>query len=61
MILQCPYVLQSVENLRQFCQLKGVPLHLMQVDTCKKPRNYPVCLTTGVFLQRAIPHRERGI
>lgn len=48
--LQCPYVLQSVENLRQFCQLKGVPLCLTPVDTLQKAKELPCVFNNwGVF------------
>lgn len=48
--LQCPYVLQSVENLRQFCQLKGIPLCLMPVDTLQKAKELPCVFNNwGVF------------
>lgn len=39
--MQCPYVYQNVELLRQYCKEKGVPLSLLAVDTLQKAKELP--------------------
>ncbi|WP_295579148.1 GNAT family N-acetyltransferase [uncultured Oscillibacter sp.] len=53
--MQCPFVLQRVETLREYCQAKGVPASFLQVDTLQKAKalpcvfnNWAVCYQ-GVF------------
>jgi GNAT superfamily N-acetyltransferase len=39
--LQCPYVGQSVETVRLYCEEQGVPLSLVPVDTLEQAKNLP--------------------
>ena len=39
--LQCPYVGQSVETVRQYCEEQAVPLTLVPVDTLEQAKNLP--------------------
>lgn len=39
--LQCPYVGQSVETVRQYCKANRVPLSLVPVDTLEQAKNLP--------------------
>jgi len=34
--LQCPYMGQSIETVRQYCEEQGVPLPLVPVDTLEQ-------------------------
>jgi GNAT superfamily N-acetyltransferase len=38
---QCPYVSQSVEAVREYCEANGVPLSLLHVDTLQKAKALP--------------------
>ncbi|MPN43233.1 hypothetical protein SDC9_190792 [bioreactor metagenome] len=39
--LQCPYVDQSVEMVRQYCETNSVPLTLVEVDTLEQAKSLP--------------------
>lgn len=39
--MQCPFVPQNIELLRQYCAANGVPLSLIQVDTLQKAKELP--------------------
>jgi GNAT superfamily N-acetyltransferase len=39
--MQCPYVSQSVETVRRYCEENGVPLSLTRVDTLRKAKELP--------------------
>ena len=53
--MQCPYIYQRIEMVKQYCEINNVPVSLIQVDTlekaknlpCKKPRN---CLVFSIIL-----------
>lgn len=38
---QCPYVEQSIETVRGYCEEQGVPLTLIRVDTLEQAKNLP--------------------
>lgn len=38
---QCPYIYQSVETLRGYCEANGVPANFVQVDTLQKAKELP--------------------
>ena len=44
---QCPYILQSVELARSYCQETGTPVTFHPVDSLEKAKALPVCSTTG--------------
>lgn len=39
--MQCPYVHQSVEMIKQYCEKNSVPASLIRVDTLKKAKELP--------------------
>ena len=39
--LQCPYVDQSIEVIKQYCEMYDVPVSLIQVDTLQKAKELP--------------------
>lgn len=48
--MQCPYVYQSVEMVRQYCEANDVPVSLIQVDTLQKAKELPCVFNNwGVF------------
>lgn len=48
--LQCPYIVQSVEMVRRYCQDHAVPVSFMQVDTLQKAKELPCVFNNwGVF------------
>ena len=50
--MQCPYIQQSLEMVRRFCETNGVPVSLIQVDTLDKAKALPCVFNNwGVFYQ----------
>ena len=48
--MQCPYILQSVETVRRYCEENGVPASFLQVDTLQKAKELPCVFNNwGVF------------
>ena len=48
--MQCPYVSQSIERIRQYCEENDVPVSLIQVDTLQKAKELPCVFNNwGVF------------
>ena len=39
--MQCPYIYQSVELIKNYCEANGVPVSLIQVDTLQKAKELP--------------------
>lgn len=39
--MQCPYVFQSIEMIKQYCEMKDVPASFFQVDTLQKAKELP--------------------
>lgn len=39
--LQCPFIDQNIQIVRQYCEENGVPLSLVQVDTLQKAKELP--------------------
>ena len=39
--MQCPFICQYIERVKQFCNEKEVPLQLIQVDTLEKAKGLP--------------------
>lgn len=50
--MQCPYVCQNIEMVRQYCEINGIPLTLIQVDTLQKAKELPCVFNNwAVFYQ----------
>lgn len=48
--LQCPYVYQSIETIKQYCEINDVPVSFLQVDTLQKAKELPCVFNNwGVF------------
>ena len=48
--MQCPYVYQNVEVIKQYCDMNNVPVSLIQVDTLEKAKELPCVFNNwGVF------------
>ena len=39
--MQCPYVYQNIERIKQYCETNHVPVFFMQVDTLQKAKELP--------------------
>lgn len=39
--MQCPYIYQGIETVKQYCEANDVPLSLIQVDTLQKAKELP--------------------
>ena len=50
--LQCPYVGQSIETVRQHCEEQGVPLSLVPVDTLEQAKNLPCVFNNWAVFYR---------
>lgn len=48
--MQCPYIYQNIEKIKQYCELKEIPLSLIKVDTLQKAKELPCVFNNyGVF------------
>lgn len=48
--MQCPYVYQNVEMVKQYCEVNNVPISLIQVDSLQKAKELPCVFNNwGVF------------
>ena len=48
--MQCPYIYQRIEMVKQYCEINNVPVSLIQVDTLEKAKNLPCVFNNwGVF------------
>lgn len=39
--MQCPYVVQNVETIKQYCEMNDIPLSLFQVNTLQQAKELP--------------------
>lgn len=39
--MQCPYVFQNIEMVKQYCEANDIPVTLIQVDTLQKAKELP--------------------
>lgn len=39
--MQCPYIFQNIEMIKQYCEINDVPISLIQVDTLQKAKELP--------------------
>lgn len=39
--MQCPYILQKIEIIKQFCDIQKIPVDLIKVDTFQKAKELP--------------------
>lgn len=39
--MQCPFVFQTVETVKQYCEIQEVPVSFIQVDTLQKAKELP--------------------
>lgn len=39
--MQCPYIYQTIDMIKQYCETNNVPLSLIQVDTLQKAKELP--------------------
>lgn len=50
--MQCPYVYQNIEMIKQYCEVNDIPVALIQVDTLQKAKELPCVFNNwGVFYQ----------
>lgn len=48
--MQCPYVYQSIEMTKEYCETNNVPVSFIQVDTLQKAKELPCVFNNwGVF------------
>jgi hypothetical protein len=48
--MQCPYISQSIEKVRQYCEMNDIPVSLVQVDTLQQAKDLPCVFNNwGVF------------
>lgn len=39
--MQCPYVLENVDIIRQYCEMHDIPVTFHLIDTLEKAKNVP--------------------
>lgn len=48
--MQCPYIYQNIETIKQYCEANDVPVTFFQVDTLQKAKELPCVFNNwGVF------------
>lgn len=48
--MQCPYIYQNIEKIKQYCEINNVPVSLIRVDTLHKAKELPCVFNNfGVF------------
>ena len=48
--MQCPYVYQSIGNVKQYCETNDIPVSFIQIDTLEKAKELPCVFNNwGVF------------
>ena len=48
--MQCPYIYQNIEMIKQYCEMNDEPVSLIQVDTLQKAKELPCVFNNwGVF------------
>ncbi len=48
--MQCPYIYQNIERIKQYCEMNDVPVSLIQVDILQKAKELPCVFNNyGVF------------
>jgi len=38
--MQCPYIYQNIEMIKQYCETNDIPVSLIQVDTLQKAKEF---------------------
>lgn len=50
--MQCPYIYQNVEMIKQYCDENKIPVDFIKVDTLQKAKELPCVFNNwGVFYQ----------
>lgn len=47
--MQCPFILQKIEDLKQYCETNSIPFPCLRSIRCRKRRSYPAFLITGAL------------
>lgn len=48
--MQCPYICQNIEKIKQYCEMNDVPVSLIQVDRLQRAKELPCVFNNyGVF------------
>ena len=50
--MQCPYVLQKLELVRQYCEANGVPVTFLEVDSLQKAKELPCVFNNWAVFYR---------
>lgn len=50
--MQCPYVLQRIEMIRQYCEENQIPVAFIQVDTLQKAKELPCAFNNWALFYR---------
>jgi len=51
---QCPYIRQSLETLKEFCEANQIPMSLIQVDSLQGAKNLPCAFNNFAVLYKGI-------
>ena len=48
--MQCPYIYQNIEKIKQYCEMNDIPISLIKVDILQKAKELPCVFNNyGVF------------
>ena len=52
--MQCPYIYQSIEMIKQYCEVHGVPVSLIQVNTLQKAKELPCVFNNWAVFYKGV-------
>lgn len=52
--MQCPFVYQDIEMIKQYCEMNGVPVSFIQVDTLQKAKELPCVFNNWAVFYKGI-------
>lgn len=52
--MQCPFVYQDIEMIKQYCEMENVPLSLIQVDTLQKAKELPCVFNNWAVFYKGV-------
>lgn len=50
--MQCPYIYQRIEAIKQYCETNGIPASFLQVDTLQKAKDLPCVFNNWAVFYR---------
>ena len=52
--MQCPYIYQYIEMIKQYCETNNVPIFFIQVDTLEKAKQLPCIFNNFALFYKGV-------